>query len=60
MLKQDSFKKKRTFSKNEVEAFKKTFVEPKETKSLAIDNRSEKKTNFHKSLKNIIHKIVNS
>lgn len=52
-------KKKRTYSRYEVDTFRKTLGEGA-TKSAAIEAKSDRKAYFNPSLKNIIHKIVNS
>lgn len=49
--------KKRILSKNETQPFKKTFQDPS---SGAGEIKTDRKNQLHKSLKSIIHKIVNS
>lgn len=53
-FKQD-FQRKKKVQRNEMDTYRKG-----EMRSTAIEGRSEKKGAFHKSLKNIIHKIVNN
>jgi hypothetical protein len=52
-------KKIRTNSRHEGDTFRKTLGDGT-TKSAAIEAKSERKAYFNPSLKNIIHKIVNS
>ena len=59
LFKKVESKKKRTLSKYEVDTFRKTLGEGA-SKSAAIESKTDRKTFFNPSLKNIIHKIVNS
>ena len=52
-------KKKRSYSKYEGEAFKKSLWEGA-SKSAAIEVKSGRKGHYNPSLKHIIHKIVNN
>ncbi len=59
LFKKVESKKKRTLSKYEGDTFRKTLGEGT-TKSAAIESKTDRKAFFNPSLKNIIHKIVNS
>jgi len=59
LFKKVESKKKRTLSKYEGDTFRKTLGEGA-TKSAPIESKTDRKAFFNPSLKNIIHKIVNS